>query len=375
MTPRTPASGRTETCRRPALMPIEAIPDWERRIARQDAFWERAILDRPVLTAGVSRPNPEYPWPEPKPYPTLRERWMDVEQKVRQAVAGAMNTEFLGDALPLAYPNLGPEIFSAFFGCELEYGETTSWSVPNLHDWARAGEIRFSRDNDYFRKIEEFTDALLEAGRGKFYTGYTDLHPGGDAIVAFRDPMNMNLDMLESVADVKRLLARLDVTFLELFDHYCGKLQGAGQAVTTWPGIVSSKRWWVPSNDFSCVISKEMFDDVFLPGIAAECRHAEASIYHLDGPDALRHLDSLLQIPELNAIQWVYGAGHGRASDWIPVYKRCQAAGKGLQLGLHVDELDLFIENLRPEGLWIGLHGVRDREHFRVLERKASAWR
>ncbi len=357
------------------MMPIEHIPDWEKRIARQDAFWSRAIIDRPVVLAWASRPNPDYPWPAAKTYPALRDRWMDFEHIARHAVASAMNNDFLGDALPAATPNLGPEIFSAFFGCELEFGESTSWSIPNLEDWARVGQIRFSRDNDYFRKIDAFTDVLLAAGKGKFYTGYTDLHPGGDAIVAFRDPLNMNLDMIEAADELKRLLAMIDVVFRELFDYYCDRLQAAGQAITSWPGIVSSKRWWVPSNDFSCMISKKMFDDMFLPGIAEECRHAEASIYHLDGPQALQHLDSLLEIRELNAIQWVYGAGHGRASDWMPVYKKCQAAGKGLQIGLDVGELDFFMENLHPEGLWISLGGVQSREHFATIEKKFLAWR
>ncbi len=48
---------------------------------------------------------------------------MDAEYVAQCALAGVMNTAYLGDALPCAMPNLGPEVFSAFFGCELEYGE------------------------------------------------------------------------------------------------------------------------------------------------------------------------------------------------------------------------------------------------------------
>jgi hypothetical protein len=113
---------------------------------------------------------------------------------------------------------------------------------------------------------------------------------------------------------------------------------------------------------------------VFLPGIAEECRHMEANIYHLDGPDALMHLDALLEIPELNAIQWVYGAGNGRASDWLDIYRRCQDAGKGIQIHLGVDELDVFMENLRPEGVWLGLAGVQNREHGQQVLAKLQTW-
>lgn len=357
------------------LMPIDRIPDWEKRLARQDAFWHREIIDRPVVCYTVSKPNPQFPWPAAREYSHVRERWFDTERLVQCALAGVMNTEFCGDALPTAWPNLGPEIFSAFFNCALDYGESTSWSVPNLHDWADLDKIQFDESNFLWKKILEMTEALLAAGKGKFYTGITDLHPGGDAIVAFRDPLNMNIDMIEHPAEIKRLLARVNQVYFHVYDVYHHKLTQAGQAITSWPGIVSTKKWYVPSNDFSCMVSKEMFDDVFLPGLREECRFTEASVYHLDGPDALRHLDSLLAIPELNAIQWVYGAGHGRASDWLPVYKKCQAAGKGLQLGLAPDEIDLFMQNLRPEGLWIGLHGVKTKDEGEALVQKIARWK
>lgn len=98
----------------------------------------------------------------------------------------------------------------------------------------------------------------------------------------------------------------------------------------------------------------------------------EASIYHLDGPDALRHLDSLLAIKELNAIQWVYGAGRGRASDWLHVYRKCQAAGKGIQFGVGVDELDAIISNLRPEGVFMSVQVRNPAEAEAVLKRVAT---
>jgi len=356
------------------LMPIDRVDDWDRRLARQDAFWDRAVIDRPVVTIVLPKPTPDHPPTEHRRWPCLRDRWMDTAYQVELALARALNNEYLGDALPRSHPNLGPEVFSAFFGCEMEYGERTSWSIPNLNDWGDVDRLQLSRDNVYWRKLVEMTDALLDAGRGIFYTGMTDWHSGGDAVAAFRDPVNLNFDMIERPGDVKALLARINADYFEVFDFFYDKLAGTRQPITTWLGVVSTRKWYVPSNDFSCMISKAMFDDVFLPGIIEECRFFEASCYHLDGPDALRHLDSLLDIPELNAIQWVYGAGQGRASDWMPVYQRCQAAGKGLVLYLDVDELEFFMETLRPEGLHISLGGVTDREHADAILKNVSRW-
>jgi hypothetical protein len=101
----------------------------------------------------------------------------------------------------------------------------------------------------------------------------------------------------------------------------------------------------------------------------------EATIYHLDGPNALRHLDSLLAIKELNAIQWVYGAGNGRASDWLDIYKKCQAAGKALQIEIEPSELEIMIENLRPEGINLGINNVTDPETANALVKHVERWR
>ena len=119
-----------------SIMPIERIPDWEKRLARHDAFWAREIIDRPFVSMIVPNPNPDFPLPATRGWASHRERWMDAEYQAELALARVMNRDYLGDALPGVFPNLGPEIFSAFFGTELEYGETTSWSVPNLADWA-----------------------------------------------------------------------------------------------------------------------------------------------------------------------------------------------------------------------------------------------
>ncbi|HPN84766.1 MAG TPA: hypothetical protein PK821_05455 [Victivallales bacterium] len=357
------------------LMPIDKISDWEERIKRHDAFWNCAIIDRPLVCISFADNESKSNSPKEKEYSSLRERWMDSERISDLAVCVAKNTVHCGDSLPIAYPNLGPELFSAFLGMELEFGEKTSWGIPNLHDWNDVKKIKFSDDNFYWRKVNEITDALLEKGKGLYYTGYTDFHPGGDAIAAFRDPLNLNIDMIDNPDKVVLLREYIDDVFENVFTSTVNKLQASRQAICSWAGVVSSKRWHVASNDFSCMISKEMFDNIFLPGIIRECRMAEASIYHLDGPQALTHLDSLLEIKELNAIQWVYGAGKGSASDWLHIYKKCQAAGKGVQITAAPKELNTIMENLKPEGVWLRISDVDNIDTANELIRRVSQWK
>jgi hypothetical protein len=82
----------------------------------------------------------------------------------------------------------------------------------------------------------------------------------------------------------------------------------------------------------------------------------ERSLFHLDGPQALRLLDLLLDLPQLDAVQWVYGSGNGPASNWIDVYKRIQNAGKSIQLIAETAEgARTVVDQLKPQGVWISV--------------------
>ncbi|MEI6149840.1 MAG: hypothetical protein WCS01_12125 [bacterium] len=94
-------------------MGIEGIPDWEKRLARVDAFWDRQILDRPVVCVYAPKSDPRYPWPVEKTYASHRDRWMDFETIADRALADAMNREYLGDALPHTYPKLSRRMRSS----------------------------------------------------------------------------------------------------------------------------------------------------------------------------------------------------------------------------------------------------------------------
>jgi hypothetical protein len=91
-----------------------------------------------------------------------------------------------------------------------------------------------------------------------------------------------------------------------------------------------------------------------LPGIKLEMTPLNRSIFHLDGPAALRHLDLLLELDDLHAVQWVQGAGNGPATQWIDVYRRCLDAGKSVQIIPEggPDIALACLEALGPRGVW-----------------------
>lgn len=352
---------------------FEFKPDYEECKRRLDAWWHRAVIDRPPVYIHVPRVPPAIEAPVSN-HATLRERWLDAEFQARRALATCANTLHLGDAMPVAWPNLGPEVFTAWFGAELEFTETTSWSVPILRRWEDADALALDMDNFYFRKMVELTDAFLEIGRGKFITGLTDFHSGGDHLAALRNPQDLAMDVIERPDDVKRLLARMEGEYFRAYDFFYRRLKSEGQPISTWTPMLADGKYYVVSNDFSCMISKKQFDDLFLPGIVNECRFLDHSIYHLDGPGALHHLDSLLAIEELDALQWVCGAGQEDFRRWSWIYQRAQRAGKGVEVRIRPWELDAVFETLRPEGVWLIVAGVKTPAEADQIVRRVARW-
>ncbi len=350
-------------------------PDYEQTKRRIDAFWERQIIDRPVVQFIISKPLAAQ-----QPLPTSRHaspagRWLDAGYQAELALAALSNGLYPGDTLPVAWPNLGPEVFAAFFGCPLEFGDYgTSWSAPALKDWSRAGSIHLDWENYYLKKLLEMTDALLEVGRGRFITGMTDWHPGGDAVAALRDPQNLALDLVEHPAEVKALLAQIEQDYYAVYDLFYEKLRQAGQPITAWINLACDGKYYIPSNDFSALISSAMFEEFFLPGIQRECQFLEHSIYHLDGPGAILHLDLLLAIPELDAVQFVPTESDAAVARWAPLYRRIQAAGKGVHFTCDVAEIDDVIELLKPEGLYLQVKNAPSLEAAEGVLKKLERW-
>ena len=180
--------------------------DSAQALARHEAFWHREIIDRPPVMFHLRKPGtPPF---RAKAYASYAERWLDLEYRAEQIDYDLTHTDHLYDALPTVFPNLGPEIFSAWCGCGYDYSESTTWAIPCMEgDEPQGPTPRLDIHHPLFRALERFTDLLIERGRGRFIVGLTDLHPGGDHLAALRDPQQLNIDLLDNPEWVERALA------------------------------------------------------------------------------------------------------------------------------------------------------------------------
>jgi hypothetical protein len=125
------------------------------------------------------------------------------------------------------------------------------------------------------------------------------------------------------------------------------------------------------------MISREMFDSFVLPVLEKQCKALDYSVYHLDGSTALHHLDSLLSIEELDAIEWTPEPSlpQGGDPEWYDLYRRILKAGKSVEIvNVKPEQVTQLLDVLGTDGLYI-CATAKTQEQVHMLEREVAKYR
>lgn len=329
-------------------------PDFEMAMKRIYAWYEHEIIDRvPIRFTAHNADFKEAKIMEGRSWPDLKSKWFDSEFQVDYFIESIKGQKFYAETFPVCFPNLGPEVYSAFYGCELEFREVTSYCLPAVKNWEDMRKLKFDMKNKYFKKIEELTFTALEKRENNYMVGYTDLHPGIDCAAAFRDPQQLCIDILIEPEKVEELVRISSADFQKIYDHFDKILKDHDQLSVTWMGIPSYGKMHIPSCDFASLVGEDHFEQYIYPVLKEEVKPMDHNIFHVDGKGVAKNLDLILAMPEVQAIQWVQGAGESPIMQWVDLIKKCQRAGKSVLVDLKPSELEDFIGQMEPEGLML----------------------
>lgn len=331
-------------------------------------YWEMENHDRPLVS--IYAPKQKQTYTEIIRPKTIEEYWYNTEYIVKKAKENMKNTYYGGEAFPVINPNLGPDILGGICGCEIAFGEETSWALHHVKDWAALPPIQFQEKNRWWQRIKEMTEYIVQEARSDYLVGMTDLHPGTDGLVSLRGPAELCMDLMDIPEAINPRIGEIFEVYKQVFERLNSIIKSGQDGCTNWMGIWHpEKEWYVTSSDFSCLISEEDFEKFVIPGLLDEISYLPASIYHLDGPGALRHLDRLLRIEKLKGIQWVYGSGQPSARYWIPILQKIQQAGKCIQVNCEKEDLIPVCEALKPEGVHLVSYASTEEEAKALINR------
>jgi hypothetical protein len=328
--------------------------DWDLGRQRLIDWWDRkgcalsvyALKDEPWETT-------EQP-PEP---PTKEQAWTDPIYRTRTDLHYMARTYYGGTAFPYVDTQIGPGSLGLFLGNEPGFAPSTVWYVPCIQEAAENQPLRFDPDNRWFKVHMDLIEEGCRIADGRFLVGMPDLIENLDTLAQLRGPEELMVDMIDHPAWVEMSIQEINQAFFEAFDAIYERIE------TPWGGnAFAAFQIWGPGKtakvqcDAIVLISPEMAKRFVIPSLTEQCEWLDYSMYHLDGTQAMVHLDQLLEIEALDAIEWTPQAGieGGGNPRWYDLYRKILSAGKSVQaIGVQYDEVLPLLDACGHEGMMV----------------------
>jgi len=307
---------------------------WGRVTSAWTAWWNHDI-DRPLLTMSRWIPRKRAEWWGLMPMIPFEITPEQIAEEIWQNLA---STEYFGDSYPSCFINFGPGDIVGFIGGEVVPAWNTTWFGAGKWEGRGLREIRpeYDPDNKWLRRMKAVMRACVDKFAGRAVVGYTDLGGNLDIIAPLRDTQTLLMDTLDDPDAVRELVGIITKLWLRYFAEEHEIIAKNGRGFKSWLPMWAPGSTYELQCDFSYMIGPKQFDNLVMPDLVECCEHIEYPVFHLDGPGILNHLDALLSIEKLKAIQWFAGDNYAQlgkpSCKWPEVLDKIRAAGKLIQM-------------------------------------------
>ena len=346
---------------------MEQVPDWTKTLTavaqkplaycagfpaiarRFEAWWQQELWDRPIFMAAANS-RPERPITRRLELMNDPDEWLDAKlQDMEQS-------HRVGDSLPHVRVDFGPVLLGGLLGGRREIRSDTSWTHAFIDDdWSNAPDWTIRDDHPDWLLLEQLTKRVAQDAAGRYFVCTPDLGGSADVLLNLRGSAQLCMDVVMRPATIHSAIDGIYASWRRAFTRLYANAVEHGAGVIHWLGLWSSRPYTVPACDFNAMIGPRHFEELFLPEIARQAEAVGRAVFHLDGPDAARHIDALLEVPHIQAIQFTPGAGSPSALQWLDMLRKIQQRGRSLLIFTPPKEVLELTEALRPEGLAIFL--------------------
>ncbi|MFW6303626.1 MAG: hypothetical protein ACOC2L_03310 [Candidatus Sumerlaeota bacterium] len=338
-------------------------PNWEESKQHFIDFWNHdgLVVGR---WAPARKEVPNFEPGDPGVPETKREQHENAEWRARSNHYRMAYGDFPLDFLPIAHTCLGPGTLATFIGAEPDFAERTIWYHPiweNVENPEQLPPIRFNPESHWWKVTERLLKESRELADGKYMVGCPDLIENIDILASLRDNQVMLMDMMMRPDWVYEKVMEINQAWFEAYDRIYEyiKLEDGSSAFgpfSVWgPGKTAKLQC-----DASAMIGPDMFEQFVAPSLQEQCEFLDHSIFHLDGHQCIPHLDILLGIEELDAIEWTPDpqVPLGDDPEWYPMYRKILEAGKSVQILVpNIDRVRDVLDNVGTKGVYLLLSG------------------
>jgi corrinoid protein of di/trimethylamine methyltransferase len=301
----------------------------------------------------------------------LNQKWFDPAWRADYLDWYVAHSSLMADMLPVANTQLGPGSLAAILGGVFEGGEDTIWIHPDPN---YTDDIVFNPDHPNYLLHKDLLKACRQKAQGHYYVGMPDLMEGLDVMAAIKGTDRVLLDTVMQPERLEHQMQQINDIYFQVFDALYDIIREGDEMAFCYFSLWAPGRMTKLQSDISTMISTDDYRRFVQPFIREQCQKIDYTLYHLDGVGAMRHLDALLEIEELNAIQWTPGVGEpqGGSARWYDLYKKILAHGKSVMAcWVTLDELRPLLDNIGGEGVHLEMdfHNEQEVEQaMRIIE-------
>ncbi len=332
-------------------------PDWPTAKQHFIDWWHHDGLV--LWGTPVPRDEPHEAVAHPGDAPDITYYYTQPEWKARWNHYRLAEHAFLADTLPIANADVGPGSLALYLGGEARLAEDTVWYEPMIDPLDPEGypPLRFRPESRWWQITEATLKACANLARGKYFVGCPDVIENVDIVAALRDPQMLLMDMIERPDWVIRKVDEVNRAFFEVYDRIYDVIRAAdGSSTFCAFGLWSPGKMAKVQCDASAMFSPRMFETFVVPALTEQCAWLDHSMFHLDGHQCIPHLDLLLDIEPLDAIEWTPDpqVPTGGNPAWYPMYRRILSAGKSVQaIGVRPEEVVPLLDAVGGAGMYI----------------------
>jgi hypothetical protein len=323
-------------------------------------WWHHKGLVIGMWGAPTREGAPHEETPVPPKTESVRARYVNAELRAQRNHHALAHQSFPADVLPLSDTTIGPGSLALFLGSEPGFSPDTVWFDPCIHNCENPEALppfEFDQSNEWWKVTERTLRACAELANDKYLVACPDLVENVDILASLREPQTLLMDMIERPEWVEQRVAEINQVWFDAYQRIYDiiKLPDGSSAFGAF-------RLWGPGKtaklqcDASAMFSPDMFRRFVLPSLSMQCQWLDNCIYHLDGTQAICHLDALLEIEALDAIEWTPQAGieNGGHPRWFEMYNRILDAGKSLQVvGVQRSEMVPLLDAIGGKGVYM----------------------
>ena len=308
-------------------MAIHFSKDRMEEVSQAYELWWEGKLDRPLVNAGILD---AYGTSEPLSPLQCYDFSMSPEAVIDYVEANLSCQEYLGDGFPVVdMDHFGPGVVAAFCGAKYGYSKTTVWFEPEQEIELADIHPVYDPNHPLVQRIKSIYKAGMERWNGEVLMTMLDLGGVLDILAGMYGTQNLLFALIDEPEQVDRLVREIQTVWYEAYEDMAQILKPQ-KFFADWTGLMSATPSYTTQCDFCVMISNPMFRRFVLDTLKEDSRRLSRTMYHLDGEGELTHLEDILAIEGLNAVQWV--PVHQTTQEKVAVCRKILDSGKQVQL-------------------------------------------